>query len=174
MRNFLRVLWPLLFLAALAGNSHGAAGKISVPNAFSYQIPTGWTAITLPGTLYPTAVEGPETSGPGHLKAMISINTDDSPLSLTEWVSKSVARNQTLFAALHAHAGELERFTTATGVPGFRSTVELTARGRPLHYALYFFAGHANMKIAVTCACAATDADHYAPLFEAAMETFSP
>jgi len=137
-------------------------------------MPAGWTVLNLPGAVYPAAVEGPDTAGPGHLKAMITVNTDTAPLPLPEWCSQSVARNKVQFAALHAQVGELERFATAANVPGFRANVDLTAHGRPIHYVMYFFAGSGDSKIAVTCACAASDADHYAPLFEAAMETFVP
>jgi hypothetical protein len=119
-------------------------------------------------------VEGPDTAGPGHIKAMVTVNTDAAPQNLTEWCSKSLDRNKAQFAALHAQVGELQHFATAANVPGFRATVDLTARGRPIHYVMYFFAGSGDTKIAITCACAASDADHYAPLFEAAMETFVP
>jgi hypothetical protein len=141
---------------------------------FSYQMPAGWAALNLPGATYPSAVEGPATAGPGHLKAMITVNIDAASLPLPEWCSKSLARNQAQFAALHARVGELERFATAANVPGFRANIDLNARGRPIHYVMYFFAGGGDTKLAVTCACAASDADHYAPLFEAAMETFVP
>ena len=64
MRILLRGI-ALLFLTAFtfvcaADNP----GKVSVPNVFSYQMPLGWSAITLPNSLYPTAVEGPDTASP--------------------------------------------------------------------------------------------------------------
>ena len=95
-------------------------------------------------------------------------------MNLTEWCNKSLERNKADFAELHAQVGALQPFKTAASIP------RLLRDGRPhraralIHYAMYFFAGNGNMKIAVTCACAATDVDHYAPLFEAAMETFVP
>jgi hypothetical protein len=174
MRFSPRGLLPLFFVALISCARAADPGKIAVPNVFSYQMPVTWAAIKLPGATYPTAVEGPGTAGPGHLKAMITVNTDVAPDNLTEWCTQSLARNKTQFDALHAQVGELQPFRTAANIPGYRAEVDLTARGRPIHYVMYFFAGAGNTKITVTCACAATDSDHYAPLFEAAMETFVP
>jgi hypothetical protein len=177
MRILPRGLRPLLFLTALlpVHAADTAPPKITVPNVFSYQMPLGWVAIDPQGgSAYPTAVEGPDTAGPGHLKALISVNTDSAPMNLTEWCTKALAHRQADFAELHARLGELQPFKTAASVPGYTATVDLTARGRPIHYVMYFFAGAGNTKITVTCACAATDVDHYGPLFEAAMETFVP
>jgi hypothetical protein len=182
MRLLARGVLPLLVFAAIvfAHADDPAPPKLAVPNVFSYQLPPGWTRVDLPGTTYPSAVEGPaspsvQPNTPSPIKAMISINTDIAQMPLTEWCSKSLDKNRAQFAELKAQVGELELFHTNNPVTtGFRATVDLAARGRQIHYVMYFFAGGGDTKIAVTCACPASDADHYAPLFEGAMKTFVP
>jgi len=164
-----------LTFAALLG-PHAARGqeKIVVPDVFSYHMPAGFAKVELPGSSYPTAVE---TTGQGskvQAQAMITVNADPARGDLGNWCAQSLARNKAQLATLGAQMGELEPFATAAGVNGYRATVDLTARGRAIHYVMYFFDGGSGTKIAVTCACPAPDAPHYAPLFEAAMKTFSP
>jgi hypothetical protein len=168
----------LFFLLLLAGFMVGARADqpaptvVSVPGVFSYVAPPGWVTINLPNSAYPTAVENPNAADPKHVKAFITITNDTSSSGLTAWCTQTMARNKAQFALLNATVGELEPFTTTAGANAYRAPVDLTARGKAVHYFLYFFAGSNDAKITVTCACATSDVVHYAPLFEAAMKSF--
>lgn len=171
---------PRLQLAALAVAVLFLAGPdalaqtpatISVTDVFTYTMPPGWAQIDLPGSSYPTAIE---TAGSSENKAMITVNADVDKGELEVWCAASLARTKPQFDRLGAQMGDLEKFTTATGAIGYRAPVDLTARGRPIHYVMYFLNGGSGTKLTFTCACPATDAPHYAPLFEAAMKTVVP
>jgi hypothetical protein len=176
MRISVLGLTALVLIAPLTFALADDGPMIVAPNVFSYQAPPAWAKINLPGTgtTYPAAVEVSNAGGAGQARAMITVNTDSAPVPLTKWCSDSLNRNKIQFAQFGAQIGELESFQTTAGAVGLRAPVDLTAHGRAIHYVMYFFAGRGDTKIAVTCACAATDAAHFAPLFEAAMKTFKP
>jgi hypothetical protein len=170
-----RHILPVIALALLilAPGHARAQAKISVPDVFSYDIPPGWSREDIPN-MYPAAVE---LTGPGdaaQAKAMISVTSKTSNAKLSNWCADAMARNQKQFASLGAQVGPLQPFTTTAGIAGYRATIDLAARGRQLHYVMYFFDGGSGAKITITCACPAADIAHYAPLFEAAMKTYAP
>jgi hypothetical protein len=170
-----RSLFFLLLLSVLAVGARAqqpAPTVVSAPSVFSYVAPSGWVTISLPNSVYPTAVENPNAADPKHVKAFITITNDTSSNGLTAWCTQTMAKNKAQFALLNATVGPLEPFTTTAGANAYRATVDLTARGKAVHYFLYFFAGSNDAKITVTCACASSDVAHYAPLFETAMKTF--
>jgi hypothetical protein len=142
-----------------------------VPDIFTYTVPLGWAKIDLPGSSYPTAIEA---TGPNQGKAMITVNAELAKGDLGNWCVQAMTRNQAAFTQLGAKVGALEPFATATNAAGYRAPVDLTARGRALHYEMYFFDGGSGTKLTFTCACPAADATHYAPLFAAAMKSLVP
>jgi hypothetical protein len=176
MRIPSRQLLPALALAAflfLPAAAH-AQDKVAVPDVFSYQLPAGWAKVDLPGSSYPTAIEAAAQNGQAKAQAMITANADTTVGDLGSWCIQALARNKAQLASLSARVGVLEPFVATGGFNGYRATIDLTARGRPIHYVMYFFEGGNSTKITFTCACSAPDAAHYAPLFEAAMKSFSP
>ncbi len=169
-RTLPAMLLALLFLSLIHAR---AQDRISVPDVFSYQIPPGWAREDIPN-MYPAAVELIGPASAGQAKAMITATSKISSEKLGEWCAEAMARNQKQFASLGARVGPLEPYGTAAGIRGFRANIDLIARGRPLHYALYFFDGGSGTKITVTCACPAPDAARYTLLFDAAMKTYAP
>jgi hypothetical protein len=174
MRLFSRSWLPVLALVALAVSFAPARAQatVSVPDVFSYDIPAGWAREDIPN-MYPAAVDLSGAASAAQAKAMISATSKASNAKLADWCKTEMARNQKQFATLGAQVGALEPFATTTGVNGFRASIDLTARGRALHYVLYFFDGGSGAKVTFTCACPAADVLRYAPIFEAAMKTFA-
>ncbi|HEX4140340.1 MAG TPA: hypothetical protein VHY09_08330 [Candidatus Methylacidiphilales bacterium] len=175
MRIFLRLALAALLLAMLfpVRADTPAPTRISEPGVFSYLLPTGWVSMEVPH-MYPIAVEKSGAAQKERAKAMISVTTKMAGGDLVNWCAQSMEQNKAQFAALGAQVGQLEPFLTASGAIGYRAPIDVTVRGRALHYVMYFFDGGDGTKITVTCACPAADIAHYAPLFESAMKTFAP
>jgi hypothetical protein len=142
---------------------------VSVPNVFQYMAPAGWQVTDIPNGQYPAAMEKKD----GDIKGLITVNMDTSDKPLDEWCKDSLAKNTRVFADYSPMFTGLKPFATASGVTGFSSFLQLNAGGKKLHFIYYFFAGSNNARFAVTCTCAAADADHYDPLFEKAAKTFA-
>ena len=68
---------------------------------------------------------------------------------------------------------EQKSFTTASGIRGARVVADDTVRNSNLQQIFYFFAGSSMNKIVVTASSRAGDGDHFAPIFDAAMKTFT-
>jgi hypothetical protein len=173
MRPLPRRLIAALLLSALLPARAAAPARISEPDVFSYQLPPGWISIEVPH-MYPIAAEKTGPAKKEQAKAMISVTTKLAPGNLVDWCAQSMQENKDQFAALGAQVGPLEPFLTTGAGVAYRAPIDVTVRGKALHYILYFFDGGDGTKITVTCACPAGDTAHYAPFFEAAMKTFLP
>jgi len=173
MRIFLRLVLAAVFLGALLPARAADAVRIGEPGLFSYQLPRGWISVTLPRS-YPMAVDKSGAAKTEQAKAMISVTASAAGGDLVNWCAQEMQQNKAQFAALGAQAGQLEPFVPTSGPVGYRAPIDLNARGKALHYVMYFFDGGNGRKITVTCACPAADVAHYARLFEAAMKSFLP
>jgi hypothetical protein len=173
MRIFPRLGLIALFLAILIPARAADPVRISEPGVFSYQLPHGWISIVVPGS-YPMAVEKSGAVKTEQAKAVISVTKAAAGGDLVTWCAQEMQKNKAQFTALGAQVGQLEPFLTSTHAIGYCAPIDLTARGRALHYVMYFFDGGGSSKITVTCACPAAEVAHYTPLFEAAMKTFLP
>jgi hypothetical protein len=173
MRIFSRLGLAALLLAALLPVRAADPVRISEPGVFSYQLPPRWISIVVPGS-YPMAVEKLGAVKTEKAKAVISVTKADAGGDLVNWCAQEMQKNKAQFAALGAQVGQLEPFLTSTHAIGYRAPIDLTVRGRALHYVMYFFDGGGSSKITVTCACPAAEVAHYAPIFEATMKTFLP
>jgi len=173
MRIFPRLGLAVLFLAAFLPARAGEPMRISEPGLFSYQLPRGWISIVVPGS-YPMAVEKSGAVKTEQARAVISITKATADGALVNWCAQAMQQNKAQFAELGAQVGQLEPFLPATGAIGYRAPIDLSVRGRALHYVMYFFDGGDGTKITVTCVCPAAELAHYAPIFESTMKTFLP
>ncbi len=159
-----------LLVAPFAASADTPGPTVSVPGLFSYQTPPGWTVQKVASATYPAAQEIKN----GAVAAMITVEIDHTPGPLDQWLKKSLAKNKVQFASYDFIASAPVPCVTASGVQGFRVITHLTANSRSLYFVAYNFTGSADAKIVVTCNCPAADADHYTPIFDAAMKTFVP
>ena len=141
---------------------------VAVPNVFQYVAPAGWQVATIPNGQYPAAM----AKNDGSIKGLITVDMDTSDKPLGQWCKDSLAKNTRVFADDSPTFTGLRLFATSAGVSGYSSTLQLNIGGKKLHFLYYFFAGSNNARFAVTCTCAADDADHYDPLFKKAAKTF--
>jgi len=172
IRLLIGVILLAVFLAPLSRSAAETRATVGAPNVFSYQVPAGWKLRYDQGEKYPSATDVKDEVIMGN----ISVDMETQAGALNEWFKNSLAKQKAQYSSQYAHfnphIGNPTPFVTTTGTKGFRVVIRLTVGEEDIVYVFYYFAGNSNVKILVTCFSAPEDADHYAPLFDAAMKTF--
>jgi hypothetical protein len=168
-------LIPVFALAVLLFTTISSQGQdlgetISQPGLFSYQAPKGWAIKSLQLSKFPIAADAPRNN----FSANINVVVEPAPGSLADYV----ALNKKLLVATpmftHFQIVDEQSFETSAGVKGVRLVTNDGLGKEDMQQIFYFFEGSSNNKFVVTGSSLAADGDHYAPVFNASLKTFSP
>jgi hypothetical protein len=143
---------------------------VAEPGVFSYQAPQGWTVKDTAISKHKVCFDTPKNK----FAANINVVVDAYPKSLAEYVelNKTTLKNTPLFQNLQVL--DQQPFETSAGDKGIRVVVSDSMSRLDLEQVFYFFDGASNSKLVVTASCLVGDADHYLPIFDATLKTFSP
>ena len=171
-RFFLVNLAALLGLALTVCPAHaqGLGDTVSQPGVFSYQAPKGWTVKDTAISKYKVSFDAPKNN----FAANINVVVETVPKSLAEYVelNKSQLKSTPIFK--NVQIIEEKPFTTTAGIKGIRLVVKDTLGTVDMQQTFYFFEGAADTKLVVTASSLVGDGDHYAPIFDESLKTFSP
>ena len=159
----------IVFLfGTFSGFAEELGANVGEPGVFSYQAPKGWQITTSPVSRFKLAVDVTKNN----FAANLNVVRDEFPGPLEDYVAanKKALKASTFFQNLQFSTEKA--FTTAAGMKGMRLVARDTLNKADLQQIFYFFAGPKNSKLVVTATSLATDADHYAPIFDASVKTF--
>jgi hypothetical protein len=166
-----RLLFSLgfLLLAFFAGRIHAGAETVSAPGVFSYEAPAGWTVENSAISKNPIARDAPHNGFAANLNVVI----EQYPGTLDDYVAANMKAISATPLFVNFNVVEQKSFTTASGVRGARVVADDKLGKVDMRQTFYFFAGSSMNKIVVTASSRAADGDHFAPIFDAAMKTFT-
>jgi hypothetical protein len=170
--------FSLVNLAALLGlaftvlpsHAQDLGDTVSQPGVFSYQAPKGWTVKDTSFSKYKIALDAPKNK----FSANINVVVESYSGTLAKYVdlNKTNLKASPMFQNLQIV--EEKPFTATAGATGVRLVITDTVSNTDLQQVFYFLEGAADTKFVVTTTSLVGDGDHYAPLFDASMKTFSP
>lgn len=173
-RRNIRLLLLCLLLTTVCSEGQELGDTVSQDGLFSYQAPKGWPMQQkTPWSKYDIPYDQ-ERNLAGKYGANIIVTVGLYPNSLADAVAatKQAMSNDTKFTNL-VFVDE-QSFLTSAGIKGVRIVAKATEGTMNLEHIAYFFEGSSNNKIEVVCTCLADDIEHYTPIFDASMKTFSP
>jgi len=157
-----------LFVATLVGRADGPQTVVA-PGLFSYQAPPGWTAQDSPISKYKVSF-APPVNG---FAANINVVIDKAAMSLNDYVTASLSQLKATPMLVNVKVVSQQPFQTAGGLDGQRVVVTDAMGKMDLQQTFYFFDGGSNAKLVVTASCLSSDGAADAPLFDAALKTFT-
>ncbi len=168
--------WPRPILAvlgllatALTCRAGGGPQTVVAPGLFSYQAPSGWTVQDSPASRFKVAV-GPAALG---FAPNINVVIENATVPLNDYVAGSMRGLKASSILTGVTLIEQGPFRTAGGIDGQRVVVTDTLGKINMRQTFYFFDGGSNAKLVVTASCLASDGATKAPLFDAAVKTFT-
>lgn len=168
--NFSRllVLGMGLFAATLVCRADGPRTVVA-PGLFSYQAPPGWTVQDSPISKYKVSFASPASG----FAANINVVIETAAVPLNDYVTASLSQLKATPMLLNVKVVSQQPFQTAGGLDGQRVVVTDAMGKMDLQQTFYFFDGGSNAKLVVTASCLSSDGAADAPLFDAALKTFT-
>ncbi len=166
---FLAGLLSLAF-TTMPGHAQDLGDSVSQPGVFSYQAPKGWTVKDTAISKYKISFDAPKNN----FSANINVVVESYPKSLSEYVELNKTALKTAPVFQNLQIIDEKPFETSSGVKGTRLVVKDTMGKVDMQQIFYFFEGASDAKLVVTASCLVGDGDHYTPLFDASLKTFSP
>jgi hypothetical protein len=105
--------------------------------------------------------------------ANINVVIETAAVSMNDYVAGSISALKATPALTNVTVVSQQPFQTAAGLDGQRVVVTDTMGKLNLQQAFYFFDGGSNAKLVITASCLAADGATDAPLFDAALKTFT-
>jgi len=142
---------------------------VHFPGAYSYQAPAGWS-VKLRAIGSSTACD---LVGEHDCVAMISVGVIYHNSSLRKFAEFCMDMEKKMAINSDIQMGELEDYSTTSGWVGFKVVETKTTNGHSSQTTFYFFSGHNDDKIEMTTTCHSESLDHYTPIFDEAVKTFT-
>ena len=158
----------LAFAVTLAAQDLG--DTVSQPGLFSYQAPKGWTVKDTPISKYKVSFDALQNN----FAANINVVVETYSKSLSDYVELNKTQLKATPLFQHVQILDEKPFETSAGVKGTRLVVKDTVGELNLQQIFYIFEGASDTKMVVTASSLVGDGDHYAPIFDGSMKTFSP
>jgi len=157
-----------LFAAAISCRATDSQTVVA-PGLFSYQAPSGWTVKDSPISKYKISFAPPANG----FAANINVVIETFAGSLSDYVTGSLNGLKATPVLTNVQVLSQQPFRTAGGIDGQRVVVSDTMGKINMQQTFYFFDGGSNAKLVITASCLAADGATDAPLFDAALKTFT-
>jgi hypothetical protein len=157
-----------LGFSILPGQAQDLGDTVTQPG-LSYQAPKGWAVKDSADSKCKICYDAPKNNYPANIVAM----TDSYPKPLADYVDFTKSEMNSTPSLHNAVIIDEKPFVTAGGLQGTRLVITSTVGQYDVKQFFYFFAGDSDVKYLVTGTCLVADAQHYAPIFDASMKTFS-
>ena len=169
MKRSRLLLVGLGLLAAIIPLYADAGPTVLAKGLFSYQAPPGWAAQDSPISKYKISL-APAANG---FSANINVVIETAAVSLNDYVTGSLGQLEATPMLTNVKVVSQQPFQTAAGLDGQRVVVTDTMGKMNLQQTFYFFDGGSNAKLVITASCLVSDGATDAPLFDAALKTFT-
>lgn len=139
------------------------------PRLYSFQAPPGWeTKVRDDGSS-----KACDMVAPNDCAAMIYVLVTQQPdVSIDKMAQRQRDLDKKTHSTSDVQASDPQPFTTDSGWEGLMYTETITYNGRGSQYRYYFFKNH-DARIMLTMSCHSESADHYNPLFDAAVKSLT-
>jgi len=172
--SLLACLFGLIALMIAAPLGFAADLTVSQPGLFSYQVPGEWTIKSSP-----TVSKYPVAMAPAHdnFACNINVQTENTSVDLASYVEAGEKSLANIPQIKKFQILDKRPFQTTGGLGGVRVVLTCTVESGgdliKVWQIQYIFAGHSDTKITVTATAQPSDSDQMAPIFDAALRTFS-
>lgn len=164
LAGFFALAW-----GTLSAQAQAVGDTVSAPGIFTYQAPPGWTVKDTAMSKYKICFDTPKND----FAANINVVVQPYPKPLADYVALNKSQIKSVPMLQNVLITDEKPFTTAAGLQGTRLVITDTVGKSDLEQTFYIFAGDGDTKYVVTASCLVTDAQTYAPVFDASMKTFT-